>query len=195
MTLGGESRAVKERRAEVLAICEVFFSHRIRLRKQLHALQRRRQARKGSHSRRATNSPSRERFRPPSRPTFRLRVRLLGRLRPTGAPCSAQRDSCKEGRADQGRCRMNSRNLRGRSWKRRSGTLGLSNSSDPFRVPPCCIELAPSSSAEASAAAPFSTGSRASAGRTSFSSSGPSSPAARPSTRPGWSGSSEVRSR
>ena len=38
----------------------------------------------------ATDSPSRERFRPPSRGTFRFRVRLLGGLRPTGAPCSAQ---------------------------------------------------------------------------------------------------------
>jgi hypothetical protein len=36
------------------------------------------------------NSPSRERFRPPSRRTFRFRVVLLGGLRPTGAPCSAQ---------------------------------------------------------------------------------------------------------
>jgi hypothetical protein len=38
----------------------------------------------------AANSPSRERFRPPSRRTFRFRVVLLGGLRPTGAPCSAQ---------------------------------------------------------------------------------------------------------
>ena len=36
------------------------------------------------------DSPSRERFRPPSRRTFRFRVVLLGGLRPTGAPCSAQ---------------------------------------------------------------------------------------------------------
>jgi hypothetical protein len=36
------------------------------------------------------SSPSRERFRPPSRRTFRFRVVLLGGLRPTGAPCSAQ---------------------------------------------------------------------------------------------------------
>src|ERR671919_1015922 len=39
---------------------------------------------------RPQNSPSRERFRPPSRRTFRFRVVLLGGLRPTGAPCSAQ---------------------------------------------------------------------------------------------------------
>ena len=36
------------------------------------------------------DSPSRERFRPPSRRTVRFRVVLLGGLRPTGAPCSAQ---------------------------------------------------------------------------------------------------------
>jgi hypothetical protein len=36
------------------------------------------------------DSPSRERFRPPSRRTVRFRVGLLGGLRPTGAPCSAQ---------------------------------------------------------------------------------------------------------
>ena len=36
------------------------------------------------------SSPSRERFRPPSRRTVRFRVVLLGGLRPTGAPCSAQ---------------------------------------------------------------------------------------------------------
>ena len=39
------------------------------------------------------NSPSRERFRPPSRRTFRFRVVLLGGLRPTGVPCSAQAES------------------------------------------------------------------------------------------------------
>src|SRR4029453_3099426 len=47
----------------------------------------------GRRRRRPKNSPSRERFRPPSRPTFRFRVQLLGTLRPTGAPCSAQQDS------------------------------------------------------------------------------------------------------
>jgi hypothetical protein len=36
------------------------------------------------------SSPSRERFRPPSQRAFRFRVVLLGGLRPTGAPCSAQ---------------------------------------------------------------------------------------------------------
>ena len=45
------------------------------------------------------NSPSRERFRPPSRPTFRFRVQLLGRLRPTGAPCSAQAGIYENGHA------------------------------------------------------------------------------------------------
>jgi hypothetical protein len=39
------------------------------------------------------SSPSRERFRPPSRRTFRFRVVLLGGLRPTGAPCSAQSET------------------------------------------------------------------------------------------------------
>jgi hypothetical protein len=42
---------------------------------------------------RGKNSPSRERFRPPSRRTFRFRVVLVGGLRPTGAPCSAQAET------------------------------------------------------------------------------------------------------
>ncbi len=46
----------------------------------------------------ATSSPSRERFRPPSRRTFRFRVVLLGGLRPTGAPCSAQAETYDTGR-------------------------------------------------------------------------------------------------
>ena len=46
---------------------------------------------------RPRNSPSRERFRPPSRRTFRFRVVLLGGLRPTGAPCSAQAETYDTG--------------------------------------------------------------------------------------------------
>jgi hypothetical protein len=52
-------------------------------------LERRKRAGQTGPTRRS--SPSRERFRPPSRRTFRFRVVLLGGLRPTGAPCSAQR--------------------------------------------------------------------------------------------------------
>lgn len=48
------------------------------------------------------SSPSRERFRPPSRRTFRFRVVLLGGLRPTGAPCSAQTESRRSDGSDQG---------------------------------------------------------------------------------------------
>ena len=49
------------------------------------------------------SSPSRERFRPPSRRTFRFRVVLLGGLRPTGAPCSAQAEIYDNAdRSDQG---------------------------------------------------------------------------------------------
>ena len=47
---------------------------------------------------RTQSSPSRERFRPPSRRTFRFRVVLLGRLRPTGAPCSAHAGLYDSGR-------------------------------------------------------------------------------------------------
>ena len=49
-----------------------------------------RKKRAGHEGPAAKSSPSRERFRPPSRRTFRFRVVLLGGLRPTGAPCSAQ---------------------------------------------------------------------------------------------------------
>jgi hypothetical protein len=55
-----------------------------------------------AHSPGRKDSPSRERFRPPSRRTFRFRVVLLGGLRPTGAPCSAQTESRRSGGSDQG---------------------------------------------------------------------------------------------
>jgi hypothetical protein len=71
------------------AICVLFFSHPVKLRSSLLALSRSGRKRAGPVGP-ATNSPSRERFRPPSRRAFRFRVRLLGGLRPTGAPCSAQ---------------------------------------------------------------------------------------------------------
>jgi hypothetical protein len=59
------------------------------------------------------SSPSRERFRPPSRRTFRFRVVLLGGLRPTGAPCSAQAETYGHGPVrSRGSERQTCRNLR-----------------------------------------------------------------------------------
>ena len=92
-TLGSHHRAVKALRSRLVANCEVFFSHRVKLRMTALALvpsekengRARRPGRK--------DSPSRERFRPPSRRTFRFRVVLLGGLRPTGVPCSAQAET------------------------------------------------------------------------------------------------------
>jgi hypothetical protein len=70
----------------------------------------RRAERKGSTQR---SSPSRERFRPPSRRTFRFRVVLLGGLRPTGAPCSAQAETYDTGPVrSRGSGAQSSRNLR-----------------------------------------------------------------------------------
>jgi hypothetical protein len=60
------------------------------------------QKRAGHEGPAAKSSPSRERFRPPSRRTFRFRVVLLGGLRPTGAPCSAQEESMSRHVSDQG---------------------------------------------------------------------------------------------
>jgi hypothetical protein len=92
-TLGAPSRAVKETEPEVSAFCELFFSHSVELRFDACALDSGGDAKRPSRVfalGSAANSPSRERFRPPSRPAFRFRVQLLGGLRPTGAPCSAQ---------------------------------------------------------------------------------------------------------
>ena len=92
---GGPSRPAKE---QLLANCDLFFSHRVELRCAAHALgpieRRKGPAPEGP----AADSPSRERFRPPSRQTFRFRVVLLGGLRPTGAPCSAQAEIYDSGR-------------------------------------------------------------------------------------------------
>jgi hypothetical protein len=110
-TLWATSSRVKAPEDRVDAICELFFSHRSNC-GSLHVLwnlsknEKGRALRPGRKSRRldggsqerrcrlcrhrSGNSPSRERFRPPSRRTVRFRVVLLGGLRPTGAPCSAQ---------------------------------------------------------------------------------------------------------
>ena len=90
-TLGGGLDAVKRRSSALVANCDVFFSHRVALR--IDELARVSVRKKGPGTCPAANSPSRERFRPPSRRTFRFRVLLLGGLRPTGVPCSAQRHS------------------------------------------------------------------------------------------------------
>ena len=89
-TLGGALCPVKAAESALFAICDGFFSHSIKLRFTVCARtsglkEKGRAQRPGRKS-----SPSRERFRPPSRRTFRFRVVLLGGLRPTGAPCSAQ---------------------------------------------------------------------------------------------------------
>ena len=68
------------------------------------------------------SSPSRERFRPPSRRTFRFRVVLLGGLRPTGAPCSAQAGIYGKGPVrSRGVSEETSRKLRGRISRSRFG--------------------------------------------------------------------------
>ena len=75
------------------------------------------------------DSPSRERFRPPSRRTFRFRVVLLGGLRPTGAPCSAQAGIYDKGPVrSRGSRAETSRKLRriSRSSPGRSRTPGAS---------------------------------------------------------------------
>jgi hypothetical protein len=84
------TRARQGPKSEDVANCDVFFSHRVQLQAKLLALvQTDRKRRPGARPGRKY-SPSRERFRPPSRQTVRFRVVLLGGLRPTGAPCSAQ---------------------------------------------------------------------------------------------------------
>src|SRR5262249_6647294 len=89
-TLRGASSGVKAARGEVLAICVFFFSQQSNCAsKRLFGATSREENGPGSRPTRRS-SPSRERFRPPSRRTFRFRVVLLGGLRPTGAPCSAQ---------------------------------------------------------------------------------------------------------
>lgn len=66
------------------------------------------------------DSPSRERFRPPSRRTFRFRVVLLGGLRPTGAPCSAQAETYEIGRVESRPVRAgSSRKFRARRARQR----------------------------------------------------------------------------
>ena len=90
-TLGGSSTAVKAFLDGHVANCELFFSHRVKLRARVTCSSAsEEEKRPGTKARPQEDSPSRERFRPPSRRTFRFRVVLLGGLRPTGAPCSAQ---------------------------------------------------------------------------------------------------------
>ena len=91
-TLGGATGPVKESGSETCRNLRCFlFAQGRTAARQPHALVLERGRKKGRARRPGRkNSPSRERFRPPSRRTFRFRVVLLGGLRPTGAPCSAQ---------------------------------------------------------------------------------------------------------
>ena len=112
-TLGRRNRLVKKSGSEDLAICGIFFSHRVELRLKPHALVWRGQKKAGYAGPGRKDSPSRERFRPPSRRTFRFRVVLLGGLRPTGAPCSAQAETYDTGPVrSRGFGAQSSRNLR-----------------------------------------------------------------------------------
>jgi hypothetical protein len=70
-----------------------FLFTQVKLRMRVHALVAPKKEKGRARGPGRKNSPSRERFRPPSRQTVRFRVVLLGGLRPTGAPCSAQRHS------------------------------------------------------------------------------------------------------
>jgi hypothetical protein len=72
-----------------------FLFTQFKLRMQVHALVALKKEKGRARGPGRKNSPSRERFRPPSRQTVRFRVVLLGGLRPTGAPCSAQRHSMR----------------------------------------------------------------------------------------------------
>jgi hypothetical protein len=114
-TLGPSSTRVKVLRPTLVANCDLFFSPRSRCAHGQHALNV--FAEENGRARRPgrKNSPSRERFCPPSRQTVRFRVVLLGGLRPTGAPCSAQRHS------------MQIRRRRSRSWPKESGAICTAN--------------------------------------------------------------------
>jgi len=113
LTLGRLEPSVKTLEDALSANCAVFFSHRVKLRIEVVALPVRGKKKGRAQRLDPKNSPSRERFRPPSRRTFRFRVVLLGGLRPTGAPCPAQAETYDMG---QGRSRafseQSSRNLR-----------------------------------------------------------------------------------
>jgi hypothetical protein len=90
-TLGGARERVKSHWRELHANCVFFFTQRSNCTQLcLFGRHSREENGPGSSPTRGKYSPSRERFRPPSRRTFRFRVVLLGGLRPTGAPCSAQ---------------------------------------------------------------------------------------------------------
>ncbi len=91
-TLGGAREPVKSTPERTPRNLRFFLYTRVELRTTVlvrDSLERRKRA--GQQPDPQKYSPSRERFRPPSRRTFRFRVVLLGGLRPTGAPCSAQR--------------------------------------------------------------------------------------------------------
>ena len=92
-TLGGGPHPVKALDGGLVANCVVFFSHRVKLHVHPLALEPSEEKKEPGTRPGHRYSPSRERFRPPSRQTVRFRVVLLGGFRPTGAPCSAQRDS------------------------------------------------------------------------------------------------------
>jgi hypothetical protein len=92
-TLGGSRGPVKTPEPQLVANCVLFFSQWpcCATKPVLWIGEARKNGRTRGSDRKS--SPSRERFRPPSRRTFRFRVVLLGGLRPTGAPCSAQTET------------------------------------------------------------------------------------------------------
>ena len=113
LTLGGLELSVKALEDALVANCAFFFSHRVTLRIEVAALPAREKKKGRAQRLDPKSSPSRERFRPPSRRTFRFRVVLLGGLRPTGAPCSAQAETYDTGPVrSRGFVAQTSRNLR-----------------------------------------------------------------------------------
>ena len=101
-TLGSWRVPVKAVARRLVANCGLFFSNRVELRFSACDLAPTEKKKGRAHRPGRKDSPSRERFRPPSRRTFRFRVVLLGGLRPTGAPCSAQTESRRSDGSDQG---------------------------------------------------------------------------------------------
>ena len=101
-TLGSWRVPVKAVARRLVANCVLFFSSRVELRFAACDLAPEGRKKGRAHRPGRKDSPSRERFRPPSRRTFRFRVVLLGGLRPTGAPCSAQTESRRSDGSDQG---------------------------------------------------------------------------------------------
>ncbi|CAN5791051.1 hypothetical protein BH20ACT14_BH20ACT14_18270 [soil metagenome] len=114
-TLGGCPHSVKAFDGGLVANCEIFFSHRVKLRVHPLALEPGEEKKEPGTRPGHRYSPSRERFRPPSRQTVRFRVVLLGGLRPTGAPCSAQRHSMQIRTGRSRACRKEFRAICGRT--------------------------------------------------------------------------------